>query len=131
MAPGAIMVTFHPLNLGLDRDSANELRNRHDLEESEYASYYHSEKILLGKAWNSVKWNKRSGNTNEIYVYKYRRLHQPNHYDAVFLCSNPTCKLAIDMIPIPATTLNEDGRCVINHCKCKYSPKNLRKRNSK
>uniref|UniRef100_A0A7S4EED9 C2H2-type domain-containing protein n=1 Tax=Pseudo-nitzschia australis TaxID=44445 RepID=A0A7S4EED9_9STRA len=128
MAPGAIMVTFHPLNLALDRDSAKELRNRHDLEESEHASYYHSEKILLGKAWNSVKWNKRSGNTNEIYVYKYRRLHQPNHHDAVFLCCNPTCKIAKDMIPIPSTTLNEDGRCVINHCVCKYSPKNLRKR---
>ncbi|VEU42839.1 unnamed protein product [Pseudo-nitzschia multistriata] len=131
MAPGAIMVTFHPLNLGLNRSSTNELRTRHELEQSEYASYYHSEKILLGKAWNSVKWNKRSGNTNDIYIYKYRRLAQPNHDDAVFLCCNPTCKLAIDMKPIPATTLNEDGRCVINHCECRFSPKNLRKRNSK
>ena len=131
MAPGAIMVTFHPLNLGLDRESANELRSKHNLRESDHASYYDSEKILLGKAFCSVKWNKRSGNTNEIYVYKYRRLHQPGHHDAVFLCSNPSCKLANDMVPIPATTKNEDGRCVINHCKCKFSPKNLRKRGNK
>ncbi len=128
MAPGAIMVTFHPLNLGLDRESSNSLRSKHNLEQSDHASYYDSEKILLGQAFCSVKWNKRSGNTNKIYVYKYRRLHQPGHHDAVFLCSNPTCKLATDMVPIPATTVNEDGRCVINHCKCKFSPKNLRKR---
>jgi hypothetical protein len=129
MAPGAIMVTFHPLNLGLDRDSANNLRSKHNLAESDRASYYDSEKILLGQAFCSVKWNKRSGNTNKIYVYKYRRLPQPGHHDAVFLCSNPSCKLATDMVPIPATTRNEDGRCVINHCECKFSPKNLRKRN--
>lgn len=131
MAPGAIMVTFHPLNLGLDREGSNSLRSKHNLAESDHASYYDSEKILLGQAFCSVKWNKRSGNTNKIYVYKYRRLHQPGHHDAVFLCSNPSCKMATDMIPIPATTLNEDGRCVINHCKCKFSPKNLRKRSSK
>ncbi len=130
MAPGAIMVTFHPLNLGLDRDSANELRSKHNLDESDHASYYDIEKILLGQAFCSVKWNKRSGNTNKIYVYKYRRLEQPGHHDAVFLCSNPSCKMATNMVPIPATTVNEDGRCVINHCKCKFSPKNLRKRSN-
>jgi len=131
MAPGAIMVTFHPLNLGLDRDSANSLRTKHNLAESDHASYYDNEKIELGQAFCSVKWNKRSGNTNKIYVYKYRRLHQPGHHDAVFLCCNPSCKLATDMVPIPVTTRNEDGRCVINHCECKFSPKNLRKRSSK
>ena len=131
MAPGAIMVTFHPLNLGLNRENANSLRSKHNLAESDHASYYESEKILLGQAFCSVKWNKRSGNTNNIFVYKYKRLHQPGHHDAVFLCSNPSCKMASDMVPIPATTKNEDGRCVINHCECKFSPKNLRKRSSK
>ena len=131
MAPGAIMVTFHPLNLGLDRDCANSLRSKHNLAKSDHASYYDIEKILLGKAFCTVKWNKRSGNTKDIFVYKYRRLHQPGHHDAVFLCSNPSCKIATNMVPIPATTTNEDGRCVINHCKCKFSPKNLRKRSSK
>ena len=131
MAPGAIMVTFHPLNLGLNRENANSLRSKHNLAESDHASYYESEKILLGQAFCTVKWNKRSGNTNNIFVYKYKRLHQPGHHDAVFLCSNPSCKMASDMVPIPATTKNEDGRCVINHCECKFSPKNLRKRSSK
>mmetsp|Transcript_3559 Transcript_3559/g.3856 ORF Transcript_3559/g.3856 Transcript_3559/m.3856 type:complete len:370 (-) Transcript_3559:148-1257(-) len=123
MAPGSIMVTFHPLSLGLERDETNSSRKKHNMDESEYASFYSFEKILLGKACHTVKWNQRSGNTHDIFVYKYKRLHQSRQDSAVFLCCNPRCQNAIDAIPIPATTTNEDGRCVVNHCECGISPR--------
>jgi hypothetical protein len=44
----------------------------------------------------------------------------------VFLCSNPGCKNAINEIAIQACTKNEEGRYVMNHCECKYSPKHFR-----
>ena len=128
MAPGSIMVTFHPLSVGLDRDEANSYRKRHNMNESDYASFYSYEKILLGKAFRTVKWNQRSGNTHDIFVFKYKRLHQPLRDSAAFLCCNPKCKNANDEIPIAATRINEDGRCVMNYCECKHSPRELRKR---
>lgn len=128
MAPGSIMVTFHPLSVGLDRDEANSHRKRHNMNESDYASFYSYEKILLGKACRTVKWNQRSGNTHDIFVFKYKRLHQPLRDSAAFLCCNPKCKNANDEIPIAATRINEDGRCVMNYCECKHSPRELRKR---
>jgi len=131
MKPGAIMITFHPLSLGLDKDQALALRRKHGLNASENASFYSFEKVFLGKAYKTVKWNQRSGNQNDINVYKYRRLAQPHGEDAVFLCSNPQCENAINEIPIPATIENEEGRYVMNHCKCRYSPKNLRRRSGK
>jgi len=130
MAPGSIMVTFHPLSLGLERDETNSSRKKHNMDESEYASFYSFEKILLGKACHTVKWNQRSGNTHDIFVYKYKRLHQSRQDSAVFLCCNPRCQNAIDAIPIPATTTNEDGRCVVNHCECGISPRARRGRES-
>jgi hypothetical protein len=98
------------------------------MNESDYASFYSYEKILLGKACRTVKWNQRSGNTHDIFVFKYKRLHQPLRDSAAFLCCNPKCKNANDEIPIAATRINEDGRCVMNYCECKHSPRELRKR---
>ena len=128
MAPNSIMVTFHALTLGLERDEANASRKKHNMGESENASFYSYEKILLGKACDTVKWKSRSGNKKDIFVYKYRRLKQPDQDSAVFLCCNPTCAKAVAGIPIAAMTTNEDGKCVINHCECKVSPRMLRKR---
>jgi hypothetical protein len=126
MAPGTIMVTFHPLSLGLDRTSVNELRKRHGMKTSDNASFFEFEKVRLGKAYNTVKWTKKSGNETVIFVYKYRRTFQLEGDNAVFLCSNPECENAINEVPIQAPIRNEEGRFVMNHCVCKYSPKNLR-----
>lgn len=131
LEPGSIMITFHPINLGLDRDAANDQRKKHNLSESDNSSFFLFEKLTLGKACKTVKWNIRSGNQNEIEVYKYKRLSQPGKGKAVFLCTNPQCQKALDAVPIEATMENEEGRCVIAHCSCKFSPKNLRRQSKK
>jgi hypothetical protein len=128
LAPGAIMITFHPLSLVLGIEEANAIRKKHGLKESENASFYRSEKVLLGRASKAVKWCRRSGNTSNIYVYKYWRLPQPHGDYSAFLCCNPRCENAKNGTPIPAAVENEDGRYVMNHCECRYSPKNLRRR---
>jgi len=129
MAPGACMVTLHPLSLGLSIDEANAARRKHKLPESPNASFFRVEKIVLGKACDTVKWNQKSGNEKLIYVYKYTRLEQESNEDeSVFLCGNPVCILAQHSIPIPATTINDDGRCVINRCECGLAAKMLRQR---
>ena len=126
MAPGTILVTLHPLTLPPTRDEANEGRVKHGLEQSQYASFFDVSKLSLGKACEHVKWNRRSSNPTEIFVYKYERLDQGSE-SAVFLCCNPVCTAARNKIPIPATTLNEEGRVVINQCSCKVSTKVLRR----
>jgi hypothetical protein len=131
MAPGTIMVTLHPLNLGPTQSEANKSRNKQGLLESEDSSFYEVEKVLLGKACDTVKWNQHSSNKKNIYVYKYTRTIQSSDSDAVFLCCNPTCPIATSQVPIPATTKNEEGRVVINHCECKVTAKNLRRQRRK
>ena len=128
MAPGATMVTLHPLALGPSIDQANTARRKHKLPESSNASFYSVEKIVLGKACDTVKWNQKSGNENLIHVYKYTRLQQDTGTESVFLCCNPNCVLAMESVPIPATTTNDEGRCVINRCGCGVAAKMLRQR---
>ncbi len=127
MTPGAIMVTLHPLNLGPTQEEANCIRRKHDLNESSNASFFEVEKVVLGKACDAVKWNQHSGNSRDIYVYKYTRLAQEAGPDSVFMCCNPCCELAKKDLPISATTNNEEGRCVINQCDCKFTAKTLRR----
>lgn len=133
LVPGAIMVTLHPLNLGPTQEEANSIRHKHDLPESPKASFFAVERVVLGKACDTVKWNQHSGNANNMYVYKYTRLSQGEDVgpNAVFLCCNPRCEVAKKGIEMPATTLNEGGRCVINQCKCKFTVKNLRRQTKK
>ena len=127
LAPGAIMVTLHPLNLGPTQEEANRIRRRHDLRESSNASFFSVEQVLLGKACDTVKWNQHSGNSKDMFVYKYTRLHQDAGPHSVFMCCNPVCELAKIGTPISATTTNEEGRYVINQCRCKFTAKNLRR----
>ena len=131
MVPGAIMVTLHPLNLGITQEEANLNRRKHGLEESSNASFFSVDRVLLGKACDTVKWNQHSGNEKDIYVYKYTRLEQETGAEAVFMCCNPNCEVAKKGIAIQATTINEDGRCVINQCVCKITAKNLRRQRKK
>lgn len=131
MAPGAILVTLHPLNLGPTQDEANRIRRKHDLSESSNSSFFTVEQVVLGKASHTVKWNQHSGNSNDIHVYKYTRLDQEAGPDSVFMCCNPGCQLAKKGVPIRATTTNEEGRCVINQCECKFTAKNLRRQRKK
>lgn len=130
MASGTIMVTLHPLNLGPTKSEANNSRKKQGLTENENSSFYEVEKVLLGKACDTVKWNQHSGNQRNIYVYKYTRVAQPSP-GTVFLCCNPICEIAQGEVPIPATTKNEEGRVVINHCECRITAKNLRRQRRK
>eukprot|EP00980_Cylindrotheca_fusiformis_P020452 scaffold7504_cov97-Cylindrotheca_fusiformis.AAC.5 len=126
MASGTTMVTLHPLNLGPTKSEANRSRKKQGMTESENSSFYEVETIKLGKACDTVKWNQHSGNQKDIFVYKYTRVFQSSA-DAVFLCCNPECQIAQHEVPIPATTRNEEGRVVINHCECRITAKNLRR----
>jgi hypothetical protein len=140
MAPGSILVTLHPLDLGPSRNDANDQRRRHGLCESRNASFYNEEKVLLGEARRTVSWSENGGNKNAIYVYKYTRLEQETYGPSVFLCCNPACDNATDGTPIPATeiymepTTGQDGkktgesRCVICNCDCNVTTKKLRTR---
>jgi hypothetical protein len=130
MEPGAIMVTLHPLNMGPTRNEANAVRVKQGMKQSEYASFYDTDRVLLGKACDTVKWNQHSGNQKNIYIYKYERLEQRSE-EAVFLCCNPLCEAAKNADPIPATTINEEGRKVVNYCYCKVSTKSLRRQRRK
>eukprot|EP00526_Cylindrotheca_closterium_P006460 CAMPEP_0113625038 /NCGR_PEP_ID=MMETSP0017_2-20120614/12923_1 /TAXON_ID=2856 /ORGANISM="Cylindrotheca closterium" /LENGTH=607 /DNA_ID=CAMNT_0000535119 /DNA_START=14 /DNA_END=1837 /DNA_ORIENTATION=+ /assembly_acc=CAM_ASM_000147 len=130
MKPGTLMITLHPLNLGPTREEANDSRKKQGLSESDNASFYEVERILLGKACDTVKWTQMSGNRNNIYIYKHTRLDQESE-ESVFLCCNPSCKFAKDEVPISATALNDEDRVVMNHCECKITAKNLRRHTRK
>ena len=133
MAPGAILVTLHQINLGPTLNEANKRRRDHNLSESDNASFYEVDKVVLGAACDSVKWNQLSGNKNKVFVYKYKKLRQPSQPagKTVFLCCNPTCRFAKESIPIDAVTTNEEGRFVMNTCSCKVTTKNLRRQGRK
>jgi SAM-dependent methyltransferase len=132
MRPGAVLVSLHPLNLGPTKTEANRTRKKQGLTESEDASFYEVDKILLGKACDTVKWNQFSGNQKNIYVYKYTRVNQSTADGAaVFLCCNPACNFARDDVATPATSQNEEDRTVINHCECRVTTKNLRRQSRK
>jgi hypothetical protein len=130
MKPGTLMITLHPLNLGPTRNEANDSRKKQGLSGSDNASFYEVERILLGKACDTVKWTQMSGNRNNIYIYKHTRLEQESE-ESVFLCCNPSCKFAKDEVPISATALNDEDRVVMNHCQCKITAKNLRRHTRK
>jgi hypothetical protein len=130
MKPGAVMVTLHPLSMGPTMNEANEVRVKQGMKQSKYASFYDTDRVLLGKACDTVKWNQHSGNQKNIYIYKYERLEQSSD-EAVFLCCNPMCEAAKNATPIPVKTINEEGRLVINYCSCKVSTKSLRRQRRK
>ena len=132
MEPGSIMVTLHPLTLGHSQDSANDLRSRHMLEESNLASFFHSETVTLGEARDVVSWSQGGSCRNNIQVYVYTRLEQPTENAAVFLCNNPNCTKAQDNVPQAAVGLvDADGqgeRLVIAECDCGVAARPLRSR---
>ena len=107
MPPGSILITLHPLNLGVPtRSEIQKKRLQAGLDNGDdpNAGFYEMEKVSLGEAKNAVTW--ASGSSKEALVaYKYTRLSQQRSKDgaAVFLCWNPECSKAENGTPIPAT----------------------------
>jgi hypothetical protein len=132
MEPGSVMVTLHPLALGHSLNSANELRRRHGMEESDFASFFQSETVTLGEAKDVVSWSHGGSNRKPIQVYVYRRIHQPNNGAAVFLCNNPQCEKAHSVEPqtaVGVVDINGEGdRVVISECTCGIAARPLRQR---
>jgi len=131
MAPGSIMVTLHPVNLGQPRSKAVELRRLHGLPtESLNISFFEAEKIDFLEANQVASWSMNGGNDKQIQVYKYTRLQQEKDGISVFLCNNPACTAAQCGTPIPAIKtiqVNGEERVVINYCEsCNESAMNLR-----
>ena len=128
LQPGAVMITFHPLSLGMTRTQANESRKRKGLRETDNASFYEKEILRLGPAYKTVKWKDSSSNRADIFVYKYTRVVQSHGHEAVFVCANPDCEKAVNAIPIPAAFPNEQGRHIMNQCTCGFTERTLRRR---
>lgn len=129
MKPGSVMVTFHPIDLGLTLEEANEMRGRHHLKASGDASFYEYDRIELGEAKDCVKWGKKeSGCRNLIMLHKYTRVKQPSGTDAVFLCCNGLCENARNSTPIKATKINDEGSALVNQCECGVTVKPLRRK---
>jgi hypothetical protein len=135
MKPGSILVTLHPLlDLPPPLSTVSETRERHKMATTRDASFYELEQCNIGKANLTVSWSHNGGNTDDVIVYRYTRLEQVSK-TAVFLCSNPHCRKAIECIPIPAAKMisiqvdhQTEERIVINHCDCNVSAKVFRRR---
>lgn len=130
MAPGARLVSLHPLPLCLSKEAANERRKRFGWAASDDASFFEMEEMDLDKANTSVSWSEGGGCTNMIKIFKYTRLRQSVDH-SVFLCCNPRCEKAKHAIPIDATILTNDDRVVLNKCDCGFEACCLRSRSVK
>jgi Histone methylation protein DOT1 len=139
---GSVLATMHPLTLGMPRNKANAMRKQHNLPPSPLSSFFIVQKISLGMARDVCTWF-AGCNAAEVIVYKYTRVNQTTRAgqasdggrgDAVFLCCNPSCQLAVDSEPIPASKVVEvDGetRHVLNRCVCGFEPTTLRSHGTK
>jgi hypothetical protein len=93
MEPGSVLVTMHPLNLGLPFQDAEKRRKMQGLSTgSPNASFFEFEEIILGQMKDVVSWAK--SNTDEIKCYKYTRLPQESTEGSVFKCCNGECRVA-------------------------------------
>ena len=118
MKPGAVLVTLERLQLGLSRKDANRARQKHGLHESEQASFFEMEEIVLAGR-DLLSWR---GDV-EFSVFKYTRIG-----DAKFFCCNPACKNSRTMVAIQAWR-KEDEHVIANCCRrCKREEKGTRKR---
>lgn len=127
MPPGSMLVTLHPIDLGLPQSYVLERRNLHGMSTPDrtLASFFECETISLGLAKDCVSWA-GSSNTSTIELYKYTRLSQSNTTESVFLCPNPYCEFAAKGTSIPATQFDcsrdgqgiETPRVVMNRCEC-------------
>ena len=142
MPPGSILVTLHPLDMGVPKRSEIQNKRRQaglvslddEGREDLSAGYYDMEIISLGDAKHAVTWAS-SSNEKALLAYKYTRLAQTNDDNknnnkeassaAVFQCWNPECHKAQSGTPIAATrivTMTKAGmqeqRVVPNTCDC-------------
>jgi hypothetical protein len=132
MKVGSILVTLHPLDLGLSQSEANRRRRQHGLAASSNSSFYEDEKVSLGRAKDVVSWSQYGSKEDVIDVYKYTRVKQePSDGKSVFLCCNPLCDKAKLGTPIPATVsvpVAGGERVVMNYCDCNLTSMKLRGR---
>jgi len=138
MPTGSVLVTLHPLDMGVPkRSEIQNKRRRAGLvsfdDEDLSAGYYDMEIISLGDAKHAVTWAS-SSNEKALLAYKYTRLAQTNDNDnnnngassaAVFQCWNPECHKAQSGTPIAATRIvtmtkagKQEQRVVPNTCDC-------------
>jgi hypothetical protein len=127
MAPGARLATLHPLPLGLCKDEANAVRKKHGWSEHQDAAFFNCVELDMGAARDCVSWSEGGGCMKLIKVFKYIRVPQSEPY-SIFLCCNPSCVNAQTAVPIRATTVNPDGRVVLNRCSCGFTLPKLRPR---
>ena len=129
LKPGSVLVSFHPLPLGPDQDTTNELRRTANLPVSDSASFFKREEVPLGRMKDCVKWLNYTNSVDTIKVYKYTRLKQSEgntDEEAVFLCVNPKCEWAVNQERIPVF---DDASCTVRkHCpSCLQSSKTTRR----
>jgi hypothetical protein len=114
MKEGSVLVTLYPLTLAPSMHEANALRKLHGMLPVENASYYSMEILSLGPANQVVSWSYGGGCTNDVKLYKYVRVGNPE-----FVCSNPSCTKARSGTKLDATRevfLGNVGYLVVNSC---------------
>lgn len=126
MAEGSVMVTLSDLQLGPTQSEANKWREENGLQPSPNASFFEVKKVLLGEAGQVFSWS--TSCKTPAYAYVYKRVKQnPKLREAAMLCCNKDCEHAIAGTPIPATTINKEGRVVVGTCECKMSLRSNRR----
>jgi hypothetical protein len=134
MEPGSVLVTLHPLSLGLRFKDAQKQRQKHGLSAgSSHASFFEFEKVSLGPKRDVFSFSGKGKHFNEeTFCYKYTRLSQDSTEGAIFQCCNKACPRAQAGTPIPATEVitvkfgrpaKKESRLVVNSTcpECKVS----------
>lgn len=126
MAEGTVMVTLSDLQLGPTQTEANKWREENGLEPSPNASFFEVKKVELGGAGQVFSWS--TSCKTPAYAFVYKRVKQdPRLRGAALLCCNKDCEHALSGTPIPATTINQQGRVVVGTCQCKMSLRSNRR----
>ena len=134
MSPGSIMITLHPLDLGIPLEEAKRRRATHNLPPQPNASFFTVEKSILGPQKDTVSWSSHS--ETPLLVYKYTRVGESK-----FVCCHPGCDKNNELqsatmyrtlkggIPKPST-LPHDLVMIIRSCYCGQNCRSARQRHS-
>ena len=139
LPPGSILVTLHPLRLGMSRRKAVEHRAAQGLSSIPDPSFFDEEHVDLGTAGSCYSGMQ---SREAVIAHKYTRVAQPGRADtggdgsvAAFVCGNPQCHMGRSGIYQPAVTQlpwphhSQEGPVVgLSECECGYVPRTLRSR---